>query len=75
MTTEIIEKTAMQRALYLAEKRVASYKDVTKRLSVANSEASKFRTLAEKRATNFLTMPLTGTECDRVFQLIDEARK
>lgn len=53
----------------------ARISDIQKKLAVANSEASKIRRQATDSATAILTMKVTGTECQQLEQLIDEARK
>ena len=55
-----------------SDMRVSNLKN---QLAVANSEASKFRKEAEKKAETLLTMKLPENECSAVFSLIDEARK
>jgi hypothetical protein len=45
------------------------------KLAVANSEASKFRDMAEKRENAVLNLPLSDDECTALKQLVDEARK
>ena len=46
-----------------------------KQLAVANSEASKFRKIADEKANTLLNMKLSENECQALVQLVDEARK
>jgi len=46
-----------------------------KQLAVANSEASKFRDMAEKRVVDLKDLKLSDDECLALKQLVDEARK
>lgn len=50
-------------------------KAMQERLKQANSEASKFRDAAERRADILANMNLPENECAATFALIDEARK
>jgi hypothetical protein len=46
-----------------------------RKLAVANSEASKFRDMAEKRAADLKNMELPKDECQAMAKLVDEAGK
>lgn len=50
-------------------------KAMQERLKQANSEASQFREVAEKRKNAVLNLPLSENECTALKQLVDEARK
>jgi hypothetical protein len=50
-------------------------RELNKRLATAILEGQKIREAAANRETTILTLKTTGTECEQVFQLIDEARK